>query len=938
MSGSSFSSRLDRLFEEQAARTPESVALIDDRGTMTFAELRAVSNGVAALLREQCACEHARIGLHMERSRHHVAALLGILKAGCAVVPLPPSYPPDRLREIVSSAALDAVLVDQDLPVDSSFHDRILHVSDAIAVRHAHTTGIVASDPNDPAFVLCSSGSTGKPKLIVRSHRSFFHRLRWTWETHPYKPGEVCCQKAYMTTTHSVYELFEPLLRGVPVCIISDQQTRSLETFWDTVRRQGISRLLLVPSMLQASLDMPGFAPPSTIQVLVLMGEHVNARLAARTRAAFPDVTRVYSIYGSTEASSTLVCDLRAWTGHQAEPPLGKPISPDIRTHVLDQALEPAASGAEGMLYIGGPPLFTEYLGDPALTAAAFATTHTGERLYRTNDRVRRQRDGSLQFLGRADHVVKIRGFRVDLQEVEGTIAAHPAVNQCAVVAEASGGNDAMLVAFVSPESVSAEAVFRLVGEHLPDYMIPSRVIALPALPLTASRKVDRRLLRDMCTASVAPVPMSFRTATESRIAEVWQAVLAHGDFGPDSNFFEVGGTSLKTFSLISQLRRAFALERRQLSDDCIYRFPTVRDLALHLDNVRAEGGPRVDAGGPVRVTLKSGRVADAAPVFVIASAGGTLGSYEKLVSALSTKREVIGVRDPFLWGARDPTAGFQAWAALYFDAIRERQPKGPYYIVAYSSAGAFGYEIARQLRRAGEEIAVLALIDPLAIDRSSKRRFGYWAFETRFMRRELETLVRAGAWLHRVLPHRQDESSGPGGANDFVFTPEQFRELEIEAKTSHDHILQLSALLEFNTGMPLALAPSQMASLKPDQYLPALLARIRGAAPEVETETIERLAVQYLLQVRSQHRYRLMHFDGTLVLFGPDDRYLGLLTSQFRPHVNRLVVHRVKLGAPDDRAQRLSGHFFSRLRSHYLSMRDDTFVQTVARELDKLL
>ncbi|MBS0382400.1 MAG: AMP-binding protein, partial [Proteobacteria bacterium] len=370
------------------------------------------------------------VGLHMERTSRYVVSVLAVLKANAAVVPLPPSYPHSRLREILAFAALDAVIDDLDTPLDPHLHERILHAPDLGSIG-AEMPKAVPGSPDEPAFVLCSSGSTGKPKMVVRSHRSFFHRLLWTWNTHPYEPGEVCCQKAYMTTTHAVYELFEPLLRGIPVCIIPDQQAKTLEPFWDVIRRQAISRLLLVPSVLQASLDMPGFAPPD-IKVLVLMGEYVSARLAARAAAAFPLSTKIYSIYGSTEASSTLVCDVRKSVQLGGELPLGEPISPDIRAYVLDDDLAPVDAGAEGMLYLAGPALFSGYFRDPALTEAAFAMLDGGERVYRTNDRVRRTVANGLEFLGRVDHTVKIRGFRVDLQEVEKTIALLPAASQCA--------------------------------------------------------------------------------------------------------------------------------------------------------------------------------------------------------------------------------------------------------------------------------------------------------------------------------------------------------------------------------------------------------------------------------------------------------------------------------------------------------------------------
>lgn len=929
--------RLDRLFAEQVARTPDAVALIDADRKTTFAELSRSADRVAEGLGAHGIRDGAVIGIRVESPRDYIGCVLGVLKANAAAMPLPKSYPDGRLRDILSAAALDAILVDDDSQFESTPAIR-LPAGSGFDVAHGPATAVRGDDADRPAFVLCSSGSTGTPKMIVRNHRSFFHRLQWTWNGHPYEAGEVCCWKAHRTTTHAIYELFEPLLRGIPVCIVPERDARSLESFWDLLRRHRVTRLLLVPSVLQASLDMPGFAPPD-IRVLVLMGEYVHAGLAARTVAAFPATTKVYSIYGSTEASSTLVCDVRASLHGDKELPLGAPISPDIRAYVLDDGLDPVARGGDGMLYIAGPALFSGYFRDDALTAAAFATLGNGERAYRTNDRVRRMADGSLLYLGRVDHTVKVRGFRVDVQEVEKALARHPGVRQGAVIAQPGSGGSVTLMAFVTPADLPPSDVYRVLRDHLPDYMLPSRIIAMDSLPLTASGKIDRRRLLESCgTPSTAPAQGQAFDGIEGQVAAIWHSVLGHGDFGPDSNFFEAGGTSLQTFSVIVRLRDRFNLDRSQLPDNAVYRLPTIARIARYIGDLGTGHAASIDPSDSILVTLRAGRDADAPPLFVIASAGGTLGAYAKVIRALETRREVIGIRDPFLWGARDPTAGFRHWISLYLDAIRARQPEGPYSLLGYSSAGAFTYEIARQLRRAGQPVAMLALIDPLATDSSDKRRFGHWAFESRFMRREFMPAVRAAGWLHRHWPFRNGIEDDSSSSNDFAFTQPEYDALAATLRSDRRHIQQLSALLELNTDLPFAMMSAEIAAIPRDQLIDALRAKVNAAAPDVDAGMIERLVVQYQLQVRTQHRYRLRPFDGTLVLFDQDGPYFGLLSDLFRPYVDQLVVHRVPATPPTGRTLELAGNFSNALRAHYLSMRNDTFARTVARELERLL
>ena len=938
---------LHECFARQAGRTPGHVALYYRDGSITFAELEAAAHRVAAGLRSRGIGAGCYVGLHMERAIDYVIALLGILEADGAVVPLPPSYPEGRLREILSFAALDAVIDDDATPLDPALSRRVVHLGDLTGApggapaASGRSDAAASGSPDQPAFVLCSSGSTGKPKMIVRSHRSFFHRLRWTWDNHPYAPGEVCCQKSFMTTTHAIYELFEPLLAGTPVVIIPDQEVRDLERFWETIRGRGVSRLLIVPSLLQASMDMPGFAAP-TVKVLVLMGEYVHPRLAGRALESFPEPARVYSIYGSTEASSTLVCDLRESYRAGEELPLGKPISPEVRASVLDAGLEQVAPGEAGMLHIAGSALFQEYFKDPALTASVLVEPPAGTtgRLYDTRDQVRRLPDGSLLFMGRVDHTVKIRGFRVDLEEVERALALHPDVRQGVVLLGGPDPAASMLLAFVTPATVDQASVYQALRERLPAYMVPSVIVALPSFPLTASGKADRRkLLEDYAGRAPTGAPASQGLSqTGQRVVEVWRGVLKHGEIRPDSSFFEVGGTSLTVFAAVHRLREAFGLDRNRLSDQAIYQYPTVEGLAEYIDSVTGGGAPVAAPANAILVTLRKGEEPGREPFFVVAPPGGTLGAYDKLAKALRTGRDVIGLRDPFIWGDRDPAMGFDEWVDLYIEAIRERQPAGPYYVGAYSSAGSFGYEIARRLRQSGQDVALLALIDPLGIDSRVEGRFGYWAFRARFMRPAFARLILLGGWLRRVLPGfvRDNGSSGAQAAG--ALTEEQYRDLAAQATKNRVHIRGFSALLELNAGLPFGLDPSELAKAGPDGSLGVLLDRVKGLAPDVEPESIERMVIQYYLQTRAQHLYRLRRYDGRAVVFEPEGPYNGLLFAQFRPYVRDLRVVALGVGPQSERTRAILTSFSEGIRAHYLCMRDDEFVRELARKLEPLL
>jgi amino acid adenylation domain-containing protein len=926
---------LHRRFEAQAQRTPDAIALRSEGSSITYRDLDAASSRVAAGLRSRGIGERALVGLHIERSIPFVVAVLGILKANGAVVPLPPSYPEARRREILAFSQLDAVIdgVDSRLAVGAA--TRVFDVGELGQAAAATETG--GGEEGQAAFVLCSSGSTGQPKMIVRSHRSFFHRLEWTWQNWPYAAGEVCCQKSHMTTTHSIYELFEPLLQGVTVNLIADETVRHLEQFWDVIRAAGVSRLLIVPSVLQASLDMPGFEPPP-IRVLVLMGEYVHSRLAGRAMAAFPPETRIFSIYGSTEASSTLVCDVQASYREGQELPLGKPISPDVKVLVLGSSMIPVAAGASGLLYISGPALFTEYFRDPDLTASMFVhAPGGGARLFNTKDQVRVMADGSIEFVGRVDHTVKVRGFRVDLGEVERAMLQQPQVQQAVAMLGDSVNGNAPLVAFYTPATASHTQVASGLRERLPVYMLPSVLVGLESFPLTASGKVDRRRLLEEHSrrATAAPIgaPLS---PVEARIADVWKLVLQQGEIGADSHFFEIGGTSLTVFSVVHRLRETFGLDRQQLTDHAVYQYPTLRDLAKYVESVR-RGGPAMGAQSTVAVTLRQGR-SGLSPLFVIASSGGTLGAYDRLSKALKTEREIVGIRDPFVWGARDPTMGFQEWISLYVAAIRERQPAGPYFICAFSSAGAFGCEIAQRLRRERQEVARLVLIDPIGIAGEATDDFGHRAFAALFRGRRFKWRVRLeGAWRFLTGAGRRDSSRA--GENDFGMSADEVERRAAAVRRDQKIIRDLSSLFELNTGLPFTLTGADFEGRDPGRFVDILLARVKAVTPDVDLDTVERILVQYYcLQLPATHFYRLKLYDGRVEIFEPESPQVGLLGAYFRPYVKNLRMRVLGIGIPSERTRLACENLSPSLRTHYRSMRDDEFVRNLAAALEPLL
>ncbi len=909
-------------FFDAAVAAPEKIALQHNGASTTCGALAVQARRAAGGLQQAGIKPGDCVGINADRSIESVAVMLGALACGAAVLPLPRSYPLQKLREIVrfASPALvisdDASGLEEDTPT--------ITLSRLLESTHPFEQPDLA--PNQPAFVLSSSGTTGKPKLIVRSHESFYHRLEWTWLTLPFAPGERCVQKAHMTTTHSIYELFEPLLRGVELHIIDDEMARSVETFWQQVDHLGIQRLLIVPSFLRATLADPNFVSKN-VRTLILMGEPVPAALARETTTRFPQATTIASIYGSTEASSCLLCDLRA---HLDEDPLpiGQPISDEIvATVITDQGVE-AGPGESGELYLSGTALFNEYLHDAELTAQSLISRGVDNRVYfATNDRVSVNESGEIIYAGRADDTVKIRGFRVDLGEVEAALGTVPSVQQAAVVVERATGGDARLIAFAVPESVPVKAVTQALRKALPEYMVPAFVRAVAEIPRTASAKVDRQALIESHLAALRNRSAeSFASPIEEAIATAWTATL---DFPPSSaeqNFFEAGGTSLSVFTLIRQLRTALPDRAKKINDAAIYANPSVAQLASYLAQdvaATAEASPLV--------MLRAGSSGTA--LYLVSPAGGTLGAYQEVIQHLVPAQPVIGIRDPYISGERDGTESFQTWVAHYVRALRERQPDGPYWIAGYSSAGAFAIEVAQQLVEAGQTVARLFLIDTLALEYREDRPFGRLALRYTYMRSQLQLAVRLFGKLRAPLMRLSGKAGFRSHPSDCPIGAERLSAIQQRKLAEREHLLFLSSLIELNSGERVAIDAHELDDIEESSRFSFFCDRIQSRLPDLDAEALQRTVVQYGLQIRCQQQYELSRYDGPTTVFEAQSRYSGIVALQLQPYFRELESVILPMSDPDQRTVEIS-HRFGAMAPHYRSIRDRRFAQALAGEI----
>jgi amino acid adenylation domain-containing protein len=580
---------LHDLFEERARRAPAAIALEHGGETLTYEELNRRADRLAAHLRGRGVGPEVLVGLAVERSPAMVVAMLAVLKAGGAYLPLDPAYPEARRAMMLEDSRAAVVLTTgKDSKDTKDTKDEGSSVS-LLSLRSLASLGSLGSpQPTNAAYVIYTSGSTGRPKGVVVEHRSIAAYTAGAAAAFGLGPEDRVLQFASISFDTSGEEIHPTLASGATLVLRPEDMALSLAHFLREVERLRITVLDLPTAYwheLAAGLGREGTLP-ACVRLVILGGEKaLPDRLALWREKVGPGV-RLLNTYGPTEATIVASrCDL---TRGPAEAPIGRPI-PGARAYVLDRSGQPVPAGLPGELYIGGSGLARGYLNRPEITAERFipdpSASVPGERLYRTGDLVRWRREGELEFLGRVDHQVKVRGFRVEPEEIEAALRGHPAVHDAAVSVKPGPGGDPRLVAYtVREETGRIETPADLkayLRERLPEFMVPAVFVELPALPLTPSGKVDRRALpepaaaRPEAAAYVAP-----KSELERTIAAVWRDLLGIDRIGVEDNFFDLGAHSLLLVRAHARLREALGQELTVID---LFRHPSVGALARHL-------------------------------------------------------------------------------------------------------------------------------------------------------------------------------------------------------------------------------------------------------------------------------------------------------------------------------------------------------------------
>ena len=690
------------LFRQAVGLAPDRIAIVQGEDELSFAELDERSGHIARALRSAGVERGGIVGLMIGRSADLIAAMLGVMKAGAAYMPLDEAEPAQRLREMLGEARPSAVIVGDDGGQKlEGVNVTTLRLADALAHNAAEQDCGNEPLPSDPAYVLFTSGSTGRPKAVVTPHQAVV-RLLFGTDYSDFSDQETFLHMAPPSFDASTFEIWGALLHGGR-CVVLPQRRPSLHEIGEAIRRHGVTTLWLTSSVFNAVIDeSPEML--AGLRQLLIGGEALSVAHVGRALELLSN-TRIINGYGPTECTTFACCYTipRDLPENVTSIPIGQPIA-NTEAYVLDHALEPAPIGVPGELYLGGPGLAIGYLNDAELTAERFVrhpfVREPGARLYRTGDSARLLQDGALEFLGRRDGQVKIRGFRVELGEIEACLRSHHTVAQAAAAVRDDASGVKQLHAYVTAnpgaklDRIDFPAYLR---SKLPDYMIPARVVALDCLPLAPNGKVERSALPDPPALEPIETDVKPADAVEEKLVAIWREVLDAKRAGPVHDFFALGGHSLLATRLITRIERELG---PTLPIAALFEAPTPRAMAALLRRKRPHDGflVGVQPSGSRR------------PLYVVGA-----GPWSRpLADGLGPDQPFLGIglRSHDLVELPTPHR-FTDLAARLAARLVETRPDGPYVLAGWCLDAVLAFETARQLCNLGADAPLVLMFDP---------------------------------------------------------------------------------------------------------------------------------------------------------------------------------------------------------------------------------
>ena len=705
------------LVEMQAERTPDAIAIVEGDRRMSYRDLNARANRLAAYLRKRGIGPEVSVAICLKRSTNLMVALLAVLKAGGACVPLDPAYPAERLEYMLKETRAPLLLTQAGLLTSGASSTEMIDLPALWEVVQQGSYDPWASEatPKTLAYIIFTSGSTGKPRGVLLTHAGLVNHHIAVQKIFDLQSTDRVLQFSSISFDIALEEIFPTWIAGATLVLRTESTPLGARDFVHWIEEQEITVLDLPTAYwheLVHQLSELKQPMPAAMRLVIVGGEKASAKALADWNNVVAGKIRWINTYGPSEASiiATAYEPSAEDAGDElASIPIGRPIA-NTQVYLLDRDLNPVPAGVSGELHIGGVGLARGYLNQSQLSAEKFIndpfSTHSEARLYKTGDLARYLDNGEIEFLGRTDDQVKIRGFRVEIGEVESALAQHPGIQEPVVVVGNDDTGGKQLVAYVVPVRKPAPSVSELrtfLRERLPDYMVPAAVVILDKLPLTPNGKVDKKALPEATQAAVGRddgerVP---RDLFQAQLAPIWESVLGKKPISVDEDFFELGGHSLLAVRLMHRVEQTFG---QRLPITTLLQAPTIERLAVLLRNEKSS--PAWSSLVPMRATGSK------PPFFCVHGIGGTVLRFRNLVQFVGKDQPFYGLQARGLDGKLPVHTRVEDMATQYVRELQAIQPQGPYYIGGYSFGGMVALEMAHQLKALRHEVGLVVLLD----------------------------------------------------------------------------------------------------------------------------------------------------------------------------------------------------------------------------------
>ncbi|MEM6963222.1 MAG: amino acid adenylation domain-containing protein [Bacteroidota bacterium] len=698
---------IHRLIEKMAATYPDRKAVVADGQSISYSELHEQANKIANKLLRLSLPPSTPVGLYANRSLEMMIGILGILRAGAAYVPLDPEYPKERIDFILKDAQAAVVFCQKQLrPQLTTVETEILVIEDIIAGEGSVDLVMPEVSNNDLAYIIYTSGSTGQPKGVPITHQNLVHSTTARFSFFEHQPDAFLLLSSFSFDS-SIVGIFWPLCSGGTLVLPPRRIEQNIQTLAQVIQKNNITHTLLLPSLYHLLLE---YAEPQYLQSLrtiMVAGEACPASLVLKHYKKLPNVNLVNE-YGPTEGT--------VWsTAHRISPtdafgtvPIGRPI-PNMDNYILDKNLQPVPVGVTGELYIGGRGIARGYWNRPTLTDERFLPSpfdlSKSAKIYKTGDLAKFRKDGVIDFLGRADQQVKIRGHRIEVEEIQIALEKIKAIKAALVVVQDNEMHRRLVAYFTSDTPVEVSSIRETLNAIFPKHMIPSALVPLENFPTLPNGKIDFKKLpapdqRDLEEQNfVAPT-----SETEKTLASIWEEVLKINPIGVHDNFFEIGGDSIQSIRIIAKAQKAGI----ELAPNQLFEHQTIYQLAHFLNQKANDDEDGSNWSAIVPLNKKGSKPA----LFCIHSGGGHVFFYHPLAQHLSPEQPLYALQPSGLDGKATLHSSIEAMAADYIQEMKKVQPEGPYHILGTCFSNAVGLEMANQLQSAGETVALLIFVD----------------------------------------------------------------------------------------------------------------------------------------------------------------------------------------------------------------------------------